>query len=236
MEADIAAATHIRLPTRFAYQNRNGVVDASCIAQASKVHDATITSYRTRGPNFKRLKATTTDGVTYVVDLVSNSFDFTDLAPTGVIRGTGSAVVEGVLEVENARFSEIEARIEEGNRLKTEAHASWRNGINYVSELEAVEGQPTIRRANTSMTKATYIVLLRTVALEGPPRVHGVALDAIVPWRGMHLLIALSLVFALEDLLAESLPGGAVEWPELGGKHQTFPESPTMWGDAHPVR
>jgi superfamily II DNA or RNA helicase len=141
-EADIAAATNIRLPTRFSYQNRNGVVDASCIAQASEVLDATITSYRSRGPNIKRLKAVTTDGANYVVDLVSNSFDFTDLAPTGVIRGTCSAVVDGVLEVENARFREIEARIDEGNRLKTEAHASWRNGINYVSELEAVEDHP----------------------------------------------------------------------------------------------
>ena len=141
-EADIAATTHIRLPTRFAYQNRNGAVDASCIARASEVHDATITSYRSRGPNFKRLKAATTDGAIYVVDLISNSFDYTELAPTGVIRGTDSAVVNGVLEVADARFREIEARIEEGNRLKTEAHASWRNGINYVSELEAVENHP----------------------------------------------------------------------------------------------
>ena len=156
MEADIAAATHIRLPTRFAYQNRNGVVDASCIAQASEVHDATITSYRTRGPNFRRLKAATTDGATYVVDLVGNSFDFTDLAPTGVIRGTGSAVIDGVLEVENARFREIEARIDEGNRLKTEAHASWRNGINYVSELEAVEGHPPRPSLRHPITHISY--------------------------------------------------------------------------------
>lgn len=141
-DADIAAATHIRLPTRFAYQNRNGVVDASCIAQASQIYEASITSYRSRGPNFKRLKANTTDGSTYVVDLVSNSFDVTDLAPTDVIRGADAAVVGGVLEIEGARFRQIEASIDEGNRLKIEAHSSWRNGINYVSELEAVEGHP----------------------------------------------------------------------------------------------
>jgi superfamily II DNA or RNA helicase len=141
-EADIAAAKRIRVPTKFAYQNRDGTIDASCIARASEVLDATITSYRSRGPNFKRLKATTGDGATYVVDLVSNSFDVTDLAPTAVIRGTGCAVIGDVLEIEDARFREIEARIDEGNRLKAEAHASWRYGINYVSELEAVEGHP----------------------------------------------------------------------------------------------
>lgn len=141
-EADIAASTHIRLPTRFAYRSREGVVDASCIARASEVCGATISPYRSRGPSPKRLKVAIADGETYVVDLVSNSFDFTDLAPAGVIRGTGSAVIDGVLEIADARFREVEGSIDEGNRIKTEAHASWRNGINYVSELEAVEGHP----------------------------------------------------------------------------------------------
>jgi superfamily II DNA or RNA helicase len=76
------------------------------------------------------------------VDLVSNSFDFTDLAPTGVIRGTGSTVIDGVLEIEDARFREVAACRVEGTRLKTEAHASWRNGVNYISELEAVGDYP----------------------------------------------------------------------------------------------
>ncbi len=141
-EADIAEATHIRLPIRFAYKYRDGVVEASCIARPSEILDATITSYRSRGPNLKRIKAATADGATYVVDLVSNSFDFTDLAPTGVIRGTSSAVTGGILEIEDARFREVEASIEEGNRLKTKAHASWRYGINYISELGAVESHP----------------------------------------------------------------------------------------------
>lgn len=123
-DEDIAAATHIRLPTKFAYRNRNGVIDASCIAQASETYEASITSYRSRGPNFKRLKATTTDGSTYVVDLVSNNFDVTDIAPTGVIRGADGAVVDGVLEIDDARFRQIEAGIDEGNRLKIEAHSS----------------------------------------------------------------------------------------------------------------
>lgn len=142
-EADIAAATRIRVPTRFAYQNRDGAVDASCIAWASEVHNATITPYRSRGPNFKRLKAVTADESTYVVDLVSNSFDCTDLALSGVIRGTSGTVIDGVLEIEGARFREVEASIDEGNRLKAEARSSWRNGINYVSELEAVGGYPS---------------------------------------------------------------------------------------------
>lgn len=138
-EANIATATHIRLPTRFAYQNRDGTLDVSCLAQTSELHSAVITSYRSRGPDFKRLKATVANGATYVVDLVSNSFDFSDLAPAGVIRGTGAAVVNGVLEIEGARFRDIETRIDEGNRLRTESRASWRKGIHYVSELESIE-------------------------------------------------------------------------------------------------
>ncbi len=139
-EADIGAVTHILLPTQFAYQNRDGSINASCIARRSELCAATITAHRSRGPNFKRLKAVTADGSTYAVDVISNGFDFTDLAPAGVIRGTDCVVVEGVMEVENARFREVEASLDEGNRLKTEAHASWRNGINYVSQLEASEG------------------------------------------------------------------------------------------------
>jgi superfamily II DNA or RNA helicase len=139
-EADIAAATHIRLPTKYAYRNRDGVIETSCIARASEVHEATITPHRSRGPDFKRLRASTADGAIYAVDLVLNSFDFTDLAPDGVIRGASGAVIDGVLEVEDARFREVEESLDEGNRLKIQAHASWRNGINYVSELEAVDG------------------------------------------------------------------------------------------------
>jgi len=139
-EADIAAATYIRLPVKFSYQYRDGAIDASCIARASEIHAATITPHKSRGPNFKRLKAVTENGSTYAVDVIIKSFDFTDLAPTGVIRGADCAVVEGVLEIENARFREVEVNLDEGYRLKTEAHASWRNGINYVSQLEATEG------------------------------------------------------------------------------------------------
>lgn len=139
-EVDIAAATRFRLPTKYAYWNRDGVIDASCIERPHEIHEATIVPYRSRGPDFKRLKASTADGSVYVVDLLVNSFDFTDLALSGVIRGSIGAVVDGVLEVEDARFREIETNLDEGNRLKVEAHASWRNGINYVSELEALEG------------------------------------------------------------------------------------------------
>ena len=174
-EADIAATTHIRLPIKFAYQNRDGAIDASCIARASEVCSATITPHRSRGPNFKRLKAVTADGSTYVVDVVINGFDFTDLAPTGVIRGTDCVVLEGVLEVENARFREVESSIDEGNRLKTEARASWRNGINYISQLEATEdhaARPGLRppqigalhaiAAHWSLSKDPAIVVMPT--------------------------------------------------------------------------
>lgn len=91
-EADFAAATRLRLPTRYAFQNRDGVVDASCIGRASAAYPATVVAHRSRGPNFKRLKATTEDGVVYAIDLMVNGFDFTDLAPAGVLRGTDGEV------------------------------------------------------------------------------------------------------------------------------------------------
>lgn len=137
-EVDITAATQFRLPTKYAYWNRDGVIDASCIERVNGFQHATIVPHRSRGPDFKRLMATTADGSIYAVDLLGNSFDFTDLAPVGVIRGTSCAVIGGVLEIERARFREIETGLDEGNRLKDEARASWRNGINYISELEAV--------------------------------------------------------------------------------------------------
>ena len=141
-EADIAAATRIRLPTEYSYRNRDGVIDTACIARASEVCEATIAPHRSRGPDFKRLKASAADGSTYAVDLILNGFDFTDLRPKGVIRGTSGAVVKGILEVKDARFREVEGGLEEGTRLKSEAHASWRNGINFRAELEEVEGHP----------------------------------------------------------------------------------------------
>lgn len=174
-EADIIAATHIRLPTKFAYRNRDNAINASCIARRSELIAATIAAYRSRAPNFKRLKAVTADGSTYAIDVITNSFDFTDLAPAGVIRGTDCVVLEGVLEVENARFREVEASLDEGNRLKTEARASWRNGINYVSQLEASEGhaaRPGLRSpqigalhaiaAHWSLSKDPAIVVMPT--------------------------------------------------------------------------
>lgn len=44
-EADIIAATHIRLPTKFAYQNRDNAINASCIARRSELIAATIAAY-----------------------------------------------------------------------------------------------------------------------------------------------------------------------------------------------
>lgn len=174
-EGDIAASTHIRLPIKFAYQKRDGAIDVSCIARASEVQAAAITPHRSRGPNFKRFKAVTADGSTYAVDVVIKGFDFTDLAPTGVIRGTDCEVVEGVFEIENARFRDVEAGLDVGNRLKSEAHASWRNGINYVLQLEAAEGlaaRPGLRSpqigalhaiaAHWSLSKDPAIVVMPT--------------------------------------------------------------------------
>ena len=46
---------------------------------------ATISLYRYRGLSPMRLKVVIADVETYVVDLASNSFDFTNLAPAGVI-------------------------------------------------------------------------------------------------------------------------------------------------------
>lgn len=136
----VNGVTHIRMPTRFAYRGRDRVIDASCIGSADLTVAAVVTPYRSRGPNFKRLKVEIVDGSTYAVDLATASFDYTELAPAGVIRGSGATIVDGVLEIENARFREVEASLDVGNLLKAEARASWRTGINYVSELEAIEG------------------------------------------------------------------------------------------------
>ena len=174
-EADFAAATRLRLPTRYAFQNRDGVVDASCIGRASAVYPATVVAHRSRGPNFKRLKATTEDGAVYAIDLMVNGFDFTDLAPAGVLRGTDGEVIDGILEVSDARFREVEDSLAEGNRLRAEAHASWRGGINYLSELVAVEGhaaRPGLRApqigalhaiaAHWSLSKDPAIIVMPT--------------------------------------------------------------------------
>lgn len=199
-EADFAAATRLRLPTRYAFQNRDGVIDASCIGRASAVYPATVVAYRSRGPNFKRLKATTEDGAVYAIDLMVNRFDFTDLAPAGVLRGTDGEVIDGILEVSDARFREVEDSLAEGNRLRAEAHASWRGGINYVSELLAVEGhaaRPGLRApqigalhaiaAHWSLSKDPAIIVMPTgtgkteVMLAITVESHGDRILVIVP-------------------------------------------------------
>lgn len=174
-EADFVAATGLRLPTRYAFQYRDGILDASCIGRAGAVYLATVAPHRSRGPNFKRLKATTEDGNVYAIDLMVNGFDFTDLAPAGVLRGTDAEVKDGILKVANARFREVESSLAEGNRLRSEVHASWRGGINYVSELVAVEGhsaRPGLRApqigalhaiaAHWSLSKAPAIIVMPT--------------------------------------------------------------------------
>ena len=174
-EVDIAAATRIRLPTEYSYRNRDGVIDASCIARAAEIREVTITPHRSRGPDFKRLRASTVEGEIYGVDLLVNGFDFTDLGPKGVIRGASGAVIDGILEFEDARFREVEASLDEGNRLKIEAHTSWRTGINYLAELEAANGhaaRPGLRSpqigalhaiaAHWSLSKDPAIVVMPT--------------------------------------------------------------------------
>ncbi len=141
-EMEIAAATHIRLPVRFSYKNRNATIDAYCIAHETEDHAATITSYRSRGPDFRRLKAVTDSGSVYVIDFVNNNLDCTDLAPEGVIRGSDSRISGGLLEVENARFRDTNSHIDIGAQLKAEAQESWWNGIHYIAELEATHGRP----------------------------------------------------------------------------------------------
>lgn len=196
-EADFVAATRIRLPTKYAFQNRDGVIDASCVGRASAVCAATIVAHRSRGPNFKRLRATTEDGAVYAIDLMVNSFDFTDLAPAGVLRGTDGEVVDGILEIADARFREVENNLAEGNRLKAEAHASWRGGINYVSELLAVEGhaaRPGLRApqigalhaiaAHWSLSKDPAIIVMPT----GTGKTE-VMLAVTVESRGNRILV-----------------------------------------------
>ena len=174
-EAELANATRVRLPVKLGYQIRNGTIDASCVVRASEVRIATITPYRTRGPDVKRLKVVLDDGETYVVDALSNVFDYTSLNPAGVIRGSDCKVLDGILEVENARFRNVETSIEVGNRQRAQAHLSWRTGINYVSQLEAIEGhaeRPGLRppqigalhsiAAHWSLSKDPAIVVMPT--------------------------------------------------------------------------
>lgn len=92
-----------------------------------------------------------------------------------MLRGTDGEVIDGILEVSDARFREVEDSLAEGNRLRTEAHASWRGGINYVSELVAVGGhaaRPGLRApqigalhaiaAHWSLSKDPAIIVMPT--------------------------------------------------------------------------
>ena len=102
-EAYFAAATRLRLPTRFAFQKRDGVIDASCIGRASAVYPTTVVAHRSRGPNFKRLKATTEDGAIYAIDLMVNGFDFTDLAHNGQAAGFHCSELSGTSSMRHGR-------------------------------------------------------------------------------------------------------------------------------------
>jgi superfamily II DNA or RNA helicase len=141
-EADIPQITHIRLPVKFAFRRSDRVLDVACIETKSALQLAAVSPYRSRGPSYKRLSATTPEGIAYGFDFASGLFDFTALAPAGVVKGRAPIVVDGILEIEDSRFRDTPDQFDIADDLRIRAHASWRKGINYVTELESLGDEP----------------------------------------------------------------------------------------------
>jgi hypothetical protein len=140
--AQIAQVNCIRMPIRYALRIDGRPLSLSCIDAPSSVEEVTLIPHRSRGPNHRRLAATTTAGDVYGIDCVSNAFDYADINAVGVVRARTLFVREGVLEFEDGRFKSIPHLLEEAMRLREAARASWRTGISYVTELEQAEGLP----------------------------------------------------------------------------------------------
>jgi len=141
-DVDIARINRIRLPVYYAFRRREGAIDVACIGRRSEVIAATLQSYRSKGENLKRLSALTPEGIVYAIDFGTGRYDFEPLAPFAVIRGRGSQVVDGVLEIEDARYRDVVEDLAEGERLRLNAKASWRRGVSFITELPALDEEP----------------------------------------------------------------------------------------------
>jgi len=141
-EAEIAQVTRISLPVRYAFKSGDGVLDVSCLESQSFVIEATVSAFRSRGPNFRRLTATTTDGLVFGLDFGPNITDFSSVNPVAVIRGRNLSVDGDVLQCDNSQFLGTSSSLEEATRLRELALASWRRGINYVTELAPQGNDP----------------------------------------------------------------------------------------------
>lgn len=141
-EAEIARVTRIRLPVRYAFLSGDGVLEVSCLENQSSVVEATVSAFRSRGPNFRRLSATTTTGLVYGLDFAANITDFSSVNPVAVLRGKNLSVDGDLLQCEDSRFLGASSSLEEATRLRELALASWRRGINYVTELAPQGNDP----------------------------------------------------------------------------------------------
>lgn len=141
-ENDIARINGLRLPVEYSYQKRSGAIDIACINKRSEVIEVTVQPYRSKGLNLKRLAAVTPNGLVYAIDLGVGKFDFEPLNPHAVIRGRGSRIIDGVLEIEGARYRDVDDQLESGERLRLRAKTSWRRGINFVTELAPLGADP----------------------------------------------------------------------------------------------
>ncbi len=141
-EVEIALVARVSLPTKYAFKNGDGVLDVSCVERQRSVIEATVSAFRSRGQNIRRLVATTADGLVYGLDFAPSATDFSSVAPTAVLRGRNLSVIGDVLQCDDSRFLNPPSSIEDAIHLRGLAHASWRRGINYVTELAPQGADP----------------------------------------------------------------------------------------------
>jgi superfamily II DNA or RNA helicase len=174
-EVEIAQVARICLPIKFAFKSGDRVLEVSCLESQSSVVEATVSAFRSRGPNFRRLTAMTPDGLVFGLDFAASVTDFSSVNPVAVVRGTNLSVDGDVLRCDDSHFLGTSSSLEEAMRLRELVLASWRRGILYVTELAphgADPGRVGLRRpqigalhaiaAHWSLSKESAVVVMPT--------------------------------------------------------------------------
>lgn len=134
----IESITHIRLPARYARRNA-----ASGFQLSQRLRDdvevaANVEHFRCRGPQFRRVKAETDDGITVVIEFTSQRDDYGDVIDE-LWRCSEAEIIDGLLVLKNPidrRVTQLAASVENRDRVYQE----WIEGISYQSEVRDANG------------------------------------------------------------------------------------------------
>ncbi len=132
--ASLPEITTIGLPPRFDVNLTIGGLQLHRLVHPAMDLEATVSAYRSRGANCRRVLATDAEAHETVIEFGSFHDEYDPLM-TGVVRARSGFIDGSRLKLKGARFRDISKNLAETTDLRDGIHSEWAVGIRYRAEI-----------------------------------------------------------------------------------------------------